>query len=212
VVSCRFLACPAIPTTALIDTILFLLFWFVLLLILLLFLLAYASIPTFLLWLFFRTEGVPRALKNVVGIALAVLCAWGGYRYVDHRKDQDQAASHPHWPAVRLTVQQAGLLPYSLGRGSIEEARYDSVRRLVVSGDLPTGQRLQARFRTSPGFTSPNETNVVDVNLDKGQPIQAIGFSAYEPDSQKVSGHVQCVLPSGKQLLLSFPPTSVAVQ
>lgn len=155
---------------------------------------------------------MPRSLKNVVGIGLgALLCAWGGARYLAQRQHQDEAAARPHGPSVRLTVQQPGLLPYPLGRGSIEEARYDSARRLVVSGDLPTGQRLRARFRASAGFTSPNETNVVAVSIDDGQFTQAMGRSIYQPDSQTVRGYLRCVLPAGQQILLSFPPTSVAL-
>lgn len=118
-------------------------------------LLWYAGIPILLTWAFFRTEWVPQPLKNIISAVLGVLvCLWGGYYYLKQQKQKQQVAPYPRWPSVRLTVHQAGLLPYPLGRGSIEKVRSDSVPHLVVSGDMPNGQRLRARLRMSPHVAS----------------------------------------------------------
>jgi hypothetical protein len=187
-----------------------LIFYFFLLLLLLFLLLWYAGIPAVLAWAFFRSEWVPQPLKNMVSAVLGVLvCLWGGYYYLKQQQKKQQVAPHPHWPSVRLTVHQAGLLPYPLGRGSIEEVRSDSVPHVVVSGDLPNGQRLRARLGTSPRFVSATAAEVVSVSIDNKPVKQATGWSVYKLDSQTVRGSFRCVLPSGKQLSVSFPPTSV---
>lgn len=186
-----------------------LLYCFFLLLLLLFLLLWYAGIPVVLVWAFFRSEWVPQPLKNMVSAVLGVLvCLWGGYYYLKQQQKQ-QVAPHPHWPSVRLTVHQAGLLPYPLGRGSIEEVRSDSVPHVVVSGDLPNGQRMRARLEILPRFVSATAADVASVRIDNRLVKQATGWSVYQPDSQTVRGSFRCVLPSGKQISVSFPPTSV---
>jgi hypothetical protein len=189
-----------------------LLFYVFLLLLLLFLLLWYAGIPAVLAWTFFRSEWVPQTLKNLVSAVLGVLvCLWGGYYYLKQQQKKQQVAPHPHWPSVRLTVHQAGLRPYPLGRGSIEEVRSDLVPHVVVSGDLPDGQRLRARLRMSPRVVSATAAQVASVSIDNKLVKQATGWSIYKPDSQTVRGSFRCVLPSGKQLSVSFPPTSVTL-
>jgi hypothetical protein len=67
-----------------------------------------------------------------------------------------------------LTVQHPGGRPFPLGRGTIELARFDSERQLVVSGDLAVAGRLRARFSASPGGAFRYETNQVTVTTDAG--------------------------------------------
>jgi hypothetical protein len=190
-----------------IEAVFFFLFWLIVILFLLLW---YTSIPILLTWAFFRTEWVPRPLKNLISAVLGVLvCLWGGYYYLKQQKQKQQVAPYPGLPSIRLTVHQAGLLPYLLGRGNIEEVRYDSVAHLVVSGDMPDGQRLRARLGMSRRVVSATAAEVVSVSIDDKPVKQATGWSVYQPDSQTVRGSFRCVLPSGKQLSVSFPPTSV---
>lgn len=188
----------------------FIYFFFLLLILLYVFVL-YAGIPAVLLWGFFRSDWVPRSFKNIGGAVLGVLvCLGGGYLYLAGRT-RHEAADRPHFPPVRLTATQPGLLPYPLGRGSIEQARYDTVRLLVITGDLPGGSLLRARLTAGPGFASPNKTNVVAVTTDDGNATQATGRSVYEPNTRTVRGTFRCVLPSGKRLSVSFPPTPVVL-
>ena len=208
-----------IPPAVVIE---FLLFWLFLLLIALVvaafWLVQYVLIPGVLLRAFFRSEWAPRGLKEVVGWTLGVftLLVLGGLGWSWHRQEQaqtvtrQQAALEARMPFIRLTVQQPGLRPYPLGRGRIEVSPHDSTQRLVVSGDLPDGQRLRARFTTTPGTLSLFETDVVAVSTEEGAATQARGHSFYAPDSQTVRGAFQCVLRSGRRLLVSFPPTPLA--
>lgn len=69
---------------------------------------------------------------------------------------------------IRLTLQQYGLWPYPLGWERIEELQNDLAQLVVVSGDLPDGQRLLARFTTTRGASAPFESNVVAVRTDAG--------------------------------------------
>jgi hypothetical protein len=192
------------------------LYWLAILVFLLLvfffMLVRYVGIPLALLVAFFRSEWAPRSLKNIVAAVLSVLLLlWGAYLYLDKRHRR-AVASRPRPQPVRLTVRQPGLLPYPLGRGGIEQARYDTVRLLVVSGDLPTGSQLRARFVAGPGFYTPNETNRVAVSTDEGDASQATGRTIYEPRTRSVTGEFRCVLPSGQRLSVSFPPTPVVLR
>jgi energy-coupling factor transporter transmembrane protein EcfT len=200
----------------------FLLFWLFLLLLVLFvaafWLVQYILIPGVLLRAFFGSEWAPKGLKEVVGWTLGVftLLVLGGLGWSWHRQEQVQTAARQQeaavarMPFIRLTVQQPGLRPYPLGRGRIEVSPHDSTQRLVVSGDLPDGQRLRARFTATRGTLSLFETDVVVVSTDKGMATQAVGHSCYAPDSQTVHGAFRCVLRSGKSLSVSFPPTPVA--
>ena len=139
-------------------------FFFIVVLLLVLFVLAvYVGAPLALLWAFFRSGWIPRGLKPVVGWTLGVLLAlYAGFVYKHrqiHRQETEQARhQHQHQPhPVRLTVQQPGLLPYPLGWGNIEQACYGPTRRLVVTGVLPDGSLLRARFAASPGFAPPTK-------------------------------------------------------
>jgi energy-coupling factor transporter transmembrane protein EcfT len=195
-----------------------LLFWLFLLLILLVVVavavMQYVVVPAVVLRIFFRSTWVPRGLKDVVGWTLAVLglLLVGAFGWSRHRQGQarHEAEVQRHLPPIQLTAQQPGLLPFRLGRGYIEEAHYDADRRLVVSGDLSVGGRLRARFAARPGFAAPNETDTVTVSTEDGAATQASGHSVYDPATRTVSGAFQCVLPSGRPLSVSFPPTPVA--
>lgn len=199
----------------------FLLFWLFLLLLALLlaagWLVRYALIPGVLLRAFFRSEWAPRGLKEVVGWTLgvfALLCMGGvGWSYYLHERNQHLARQHEaalaQMSPVRLTARQPGLLPFPLGQGRIEEFRYNTTHRLVVAGDLSVEGRLRASFAAHPGFAAPNETNTVTVTTDAGDATQATGRWVYNPRSRTVSGVFRCILPSGKPLSVSFPPTPV---
>ena len=195
-----------------------LLYWFFILIIVLVlaagWLMYYAVLPAALLRLFFRSAWVPQGLKTVVGWTLGVLALllMGAYSWSGHRQGQAQqtAETQRHLPPVQLTAQQPGLLPFRLGRGHIEEARYDTARRLVVSGDMSVGGRVRACFTASPGFAAPHETNMVTVTTEEGPATQATGRSVFDPGGRTVSGSFRCVLPSGRPLAVSFPPTPMA--
>ncbi|AII53835.1 hypothetical protein [Hymenobacter sp. APR13] len=193
----------------------FVLFWlFALLFIVALGLVQYVLIPWGLLRAFFRSEWAPPVLKQVVGWALGglVLLVVGFLGWSWHRQGQARQAAllERQRPPIRLTAHQPGLLPFPLGRGRIEEARYNQAPLLVISGDLVVEGRLRAWFTASPGLKFPNQTNTVRVRTDQGDALQATGQSVYDPDSRTVSGSFHCVLPSGKQLTISFPPTPIA--
>jgi hypothetical protein len=203
-----------------------LIFWLFLILLLLaifgIWVVRYVLLPAVVLRVFFRSDWVPPALKVVVGWALGVaalllagLVGWSGHVRDQARTRTDhQAAREAGLLPVRLTAQQPGLRPYPLGRGHIEEAaRHDSTHLLVVSGDMPDGQRLRARFVAARRGAAPRfEANAVAVDTDAGTAAQATGHSVYAPDSQTVSGWFRCVLPSGRRLFVSFPPTSVVLR
>ncbi|NKI91591.1 hypothetical protein HBN54_004211 [Hymenobacter sp. 1B] len=201
----------------------FLLFCLLLLLIALVvigtWLVPYVLLPGVVLRQFFRSERVPQGLKEVVGWTLSVLTLLllGGYGWSQHLQQKarsltrQQAAQVAHMPPIRLTVQQPGLLPYPLGRGRIEAYRQGPTPLLVVSGDLPDGQRLRARFTATRGVGTSFETDTVAVSTDEGTPTQAVGHSIYTPATQTVQGEFRCVLSSSKRLLISFPATPVAV-
>lgn len=200
----------------------FLLFWLFLLLLALFvvafWLVQYVLIPVVVLRSFFRSAWAPEGLKEVVGWTLGVftLLVIGGLGWSWHRQEQDQTAARQQeaavarMPFIRLTVQQPGLRPYPLGRGRIEVSPHDSTQQLVVSGDLPDGQRLRARFTATRGTLSLFETDVVAVSTDDGPATQAGGHSCYAPDSQTVRGVFRCVLRSGKRLYVSFPATPLS--
>ncbi|MFC6226069.1 hypothetical protein ACFP2F_22695 [Hymenobacter artigasi] len=139
-----------------------------------------------------------------------------GLGWSQHLKEQgqhairQQEAQVARMPFIRLTVQQPGLRPYPLGRGRIEVSPHDSTQRLVISGDLPDGQRLRARFTAARGTFSLVETDVVAVSTEEGAATQASGHSFYAPDAQTVQGEFRCVLPSGEPLSVTFLPTPVA--
>jgi hypothetical protein len=135
-----------------------------------------------------------------------------GYRSYHVRSQSHQQAVHGgQLQPVRLTVQQPGLLPFLLGLGTIESARFDSVRQLVVSGDLSVAGRLQARFAASPGYLPRNGVDLVTARVGAEMATQATGHAVYDPDTRMVSGSFHCVLPSGKQFSCSFPPTPVVL-
>lgn len=168
--------------------------------------------PLAVLRLFFRSEWAPQWLKNLVGAVLSagllVVVGVAGWSWqAGHARRQD--ARRPTPPPVRLTVRQPGLLPYSLGRGGIEQARFDTVRVLVVSGDMPDGRKLRARFAAGSGAARPNDINLVAVSAEDELVPNATGRAVYAPDSQTVRGEFRCVLPSGKRLAVSFPLTPV---
>ncbi|MBF9140800.1 hypothetical protein [Hymenobacter properus] len=195
-----------------------LLYWFFILLIMAVvaavLLMQYVVVPGLFLRLFFRSTWVPRELKEVVGWTLGVLALLlaGAFGWRGHRREhaQQEAETERHQPPIQLMAQEPGIQPFRLGRGRIEEASYDAAPRLVVSGDLSVEGRLRARFAASPGFATPNETNTVTVSTEAGDATQATGRSVYDPGSRMVSGSFRCVLPSGKALSVSFPPTYVA--
>lgn len=95
--------------------------------------------------------------------------SWSWYRQAQARTAaRQQEAQVARMVPIRLTVQQPGLRPYPLGRGRIEVSPLDSTQRLVVSGDLPDGQRLRARFTRTRGALARFETDVVAVSTEEG--------------------------------------------
>ena len=179
-------------------------------------LIPYVLIPYGLLRAFFRSEWAPPALKQVVGWTLGVLALLGmgllGWRWQQRTQVQAEAENWRCRPPLLLTAHQPGLRPFPLGRGTIELARYDAKRQLVVSGDLPIEGRLRASFSAGPGGASPYETNQVTVSTDAGAATQATGWSVYDPATRRVSGAFRCVLPSGRALSVTFPATSTVGQ
>jgi hypothetical protein len=187
-----------------------------LLFIVLLGLLQYVILPWAVLRAFFRSEWAPQALKDIVGWTLGVLMllcvgflGWSWHRQAQARQ---QVEVQRRWPPIHLTVQQPGLLPYPLGRGRIEQARYPPAPVLVVAGDLVVEGRLRAWFTAGPGVTSPNEANIVRVSTEKGDATHATGRAVFDPRTRTVSGSFHCVLPAGKQVFISFPSTPTAVE
>ena len=179
-------------------------------------LIPYVLIPYGLLRTFFRSEWAPPALKRVVGWSLGVLgllvVGMLGWRWQQRTQVQVAADNWRRRPPLLLTAHQPGLRPFPLGRGTIELARYDANRQLVVSGDLPVEGRLRARFSAGPGAASRYETNQVAVTTDAGAATQATGWSMYDPATRRVSGAFRCVLPSGRALSVTFPATSTVGQ
>ncbi|MCB2376825.1 hypothetical protein LGH70_04490 [Hymenobacter sp. BT635] len=193
------------------------LFWLLaLLFIVVLGLVQYVLIPWGLLRAFFRSEWAPQVLKDAVawtlGILVLLLVGFLGWNWHRQWQARQLAAAQQRWPHVFLTAQQPGFLPFPLGRGRIEQARYDQAPLLVVAGDLVVEGRLRAYFTASPGLKFLHETNIVRVSTEKGDATQATGQSVYDPGSRTVSGSFHCVLPSGKQLSISFPSTPITVQ
>ena len=173
---------------------------------------AWVVLPVAVIWAFFRSAWAPQALKAAVGAVLGVaVLLVVGLVVLAVRHAREPADHYPPQP-VRLTVRQAGLLPYPLGRGNIEQARFDTTRRLVVTGDLPTGRQLRAQLEPSPGFATPFETTTATVTAANENATQATGHATYDPSARTVTGSFQCVLPSGQRLLVSFPPTPVVLQ
>ncbi|QNE39576.1 hypothetical protein F1C16_08450 [Hymenobacter sp. NBH84] len=169
----------------------------------------FVVLPWVILKAFFWSDWAPQALKNVVcwalGAILLVFFVSLGWNW--HLRQEVEAERH--WPPVRLTVQQPGLLAFPLGRGRIEQVHYGKEPVLVVSGDLAVEGRLRAYFTASTGSVSRNETNTVKVSTEKEDATQATGRSVYDPSSRTVSGSFSFVLPSGKRLSISFPPTPI---
>ncbi|UOQ70384.1 hypothetical protein [Hymenobacter cellulosilyticus] len=174
----------------------------------------YVIIPWALLRAFFRSDWAPQGLKDVVAWTLGIfgflVIGFLGWNWYRQWQDRQATAAQSRWPPVRLTAQQPGLLPYPLGRGRIEAAHYTTAPLLIVSGDLVVEGRLRASFTASPGIKFANETDLVQVSTDKGEATQATGRSFYDPLSHRVSGSFHCVLPSGRPLSISFPPTPVS--
>lgn len=173
----------------------------------------FVGLPSLILWHFFHSTRIPRKLKDIIGAILGALLLLGiiggGGLYLFNRQLRLAEEWRERAQPIRLTIQQPGLLPYPLGMGGIEQARYDTVRLLVVSGVLPDGRLLRARLEASTGYSTPNETNVVTVTIKGKAAMQATGRSVYDPGSQTVSGEFQCVLPSRKRITCSFLPTPV---
>lgn len=190
-------------------------FWLIaLLFIVALGLVQYVLIPWGLLRAFFRSDWAPQALKHGVAWTLRVLVllligfvSWSWYQ---HWQARQQASAQRHWPPIRLTAQQPGVLPFPLGRGRIEFARWGAAPQLIVSGDLAVEGRLRATFTASSDLGSYYKTNRVQVSTEKEWVRQATGQTVYDPGSRRVSGSLHCVLASGKYLSISFPPTPVS--
>jgi hypothetical protein len=171
----------------------------------------YVGVPAYWLGRLLRRRA-SIALKVAATFALGALGLWTAGRGLNAwQPGQEMARRSPPQP-VRLTVQQPGLLPYPLGRGTIEHIGYGTGRCVVVSGDLPDGRRLQARLEARPSFPTPFATDSVTVTVEDGEPVPATGRSVYRPVAGTVTGEFQCVLPSGQRLVCSFSPTRVVVQ
>ncbi|RSK47485.1 hypothetical protein [Hymenobacter rigui] len=176
-------------------------------------LMKFVVIPWGLLRAFFHSDWIPPVVKQVVAWTVGILVlllfgflSWSWYRQWQVRQT---AAVERYLPPIRLTAHQPGLLPFPLGRGRIEVARYTQDPLLVVSGDLVVEGRLRAYFTASPGLKFLNETNTVRVSTEQGDATQATGRSVYDPGSRTVSGSLRCVLPSGKPLSVTFSSTPI---
>lgn len=174
-------------------------------------LLVYVGVPLGLLVLFFRSRHVPRVLKQVGAGLLGLLLAVAGIMALGPWW-RSKRPPEPQYQPVRLTVQQLGLLPYPLGTGKIEVARYDSVRLLIVSGIMPDGNVLRASFSADARLAQRDTTNRVAVAIQDRAAPQAVGQSSYQAADKLVNGHFWCVLPTGDSLRCAFGPTLVVVQ
>ena len=171
---------------------------------------AWVVLPLFALAVFFRSKHVPQAFKlavgSLLGLGVALVLVLGGVIYY--------APSVPgapqQFPTPRpllLTLRQPHLLPYPLGTGQLEQARYDSICSLHLSGLLPRGERLRVHFEASP-LASPLTTDLVEVWVDGQLATQASGQSVYHRATNSVSGKFSCVLPTGQPLSGSFRQTA----